>query len=79
MAYTTKVFQRTSNRYIKNRRSEARPRKTRKRSDLVFQSQLRLSKFLSFGQLVGHFSTSGASKKFSMGDMMMSNVSKKFP
>ena len=40
---------------------------------------LRLSKFLSFGQFSGHFSTSGGSKKFSMGDMMMSKVFKMLP
>ena len=46
---------------------------------LFFQSQLNLSKFLSFGQFLRHFSTSGGSKKFSMSDMMMSKVFKRLP
>ena len=75
----TRAFQRTSNHDITNRRSEAKLQKTRKRPNLVFQSQLRLSKFLSFGQFLRHFSTSGGSKKFSMSDMMMSKVFKRFP
>ena len=75
----TRAIQRTSNHEITNRRSEASLQKTRKRLNLVFQSQLRLSKFLSFGKFLGHFSTSGGSKKFSMGDMMMFKVFKKLP
>ena len=75
----TRVIQRTSNHDITNRRSEAKLQKTRKRPNLVFQSQLRLSKFLSFGQFLRHFSTSGGSKKFSMGDMTMSKVFKRLP
>ena len=75
----TRAIQRTSNHDITNCRSEAKLQKTRKRPNLVFQSQLRLSKFLSFGQFLGHFSTSGGSKKFSMGDMMMSKVFKRLP
>ena len=75
----TRAFQRTSNLDITNRRSEAKLQKTRQRPNLVFQSQLRLSKFLSFGQFLGHFSTSSGSKKFSMGDMMMSKVFKRLP
>jgi len=62
-----------------NHRSEAKLQKTRKRALLDFHSELRLSKFLSFGQFLGHFSTSGVSKKFSMGDMMMSKVFKRLP
>ena len=67
------------NRDIMNRRSEAKLQKTRKRPNLVFQSQLRLSKFLSFGQFLRHFSTSCGSKTFSMSDMMMSKVFKRLP
>ena len=51
--------------------------RVRQRPNLVFQSQLRLSKFLSFGPFLGHFSTSGGSKKFSMGDMRMFKVFKR--
>ena len=62
-----------------NRISEAKLQKTRKRRNLVFQSQLRFSKFLGFGQFLGHFSTLGGSKKFSIGDMLMSKVFKRLP
>ena len=75
----TKAFQRTLNRDITNRKSEDKLQKTRKRPNLVFQSQLRLSKFLSFGPFLRRFSTLGGSKKFSMGDMMMSKVFKRLP
>ena len=75
----TRAFQRTSNRDITNRKSEAKLQKTRKRPNFVFQSQLRLSKFLSFGPFLGHFSTSGVSKKISMGGMIMSKVFKRVP
>ena len=75
----TRAFQRTSNHDITNRKSEDKLQKTRKRPNLVFQSQLRLSKFLSFGQFLGHFSTSGVSKKFSMDDMMTFKVLKRLP
>ena len=76
-----RAFQRTSNHDITNRRSEANLQKTRKRPNLVFQSQLRLSKFLSFGQFLGHFSTSSGSKNFSTGmdDMMTFKVLKRLP
>ena len=73
----TRAIQRTSNHDITNCRSEAKLQKTRKRPNLVFQSQLRLSKFLSFGQFLRHFSTSGGSKKFSMGDMVTLKVFKR--
>ena len=75
----TRAFQRTSNRDITHRRSEAKLQKTRKRPNLLFQSQLRLSKFLSFGQFWGHFSTSGGYKKFSMGDMITFKVFQRLP
>ena len=74
-----RAFQRTSNRDITNRESETKLQKTRQRPNLVFQSQLRLSKFLSFGPFLRHFSTSGGSKKFSIGDMMTSTVFKRLP
>ena len=45
---------------------------------LFFQSQLRLSKFLSFGQFLRNISTSGGSKKFSTGDMITFKVYKRF-
>ena len=38
--------------------------------NLVCQSQLRLSEFLSFHQLLAHFLTLFGSKTFSMGDML---------
>ena len=47
--------------------------------NVVFQSQLRLSKFLSFDQYLSHFSTSGDSKKFSMSDMIMFKVFQRLP
>ena len=77
--YWTRAVQRTSNHEITKLRSEAKPQKTRKRQNLLFQSQLRLSKFLSFRQFLAHFLTSGGSKNFSMGDMRMSRVFKSFP
>ena len=75
----TRAFQRTSNRDITHRISEAKLQKTRKRPNLVFQSQLRLSKFLSFGPFLGHCSSSGGYEKFSMGDMIISKVFKRLP
>ena len=74
-----RAFQRTSNRDITHCRSEAKLQKTRKRPNLVFQSQLRLSKFLSFRPFLAHFLTSGVFKIFSMSDMMMFKVSKRLP
>ena len=59
--------------------SEAKPQKTRKRQNLVFQSQLRLSKFLCFHQFLAHFLTSGGSKNFSMSDMMTFKAFKRLP
>ena len=75
----TRNIQRTSNCDITTCRSEAKLQKTHQRPNLVFQSQLRLSKFLSFAQFLRHFSTSGGSKKFSMSDMMMSKIFKRLP
>ena len=72
--FQRRAVQRTSNQDIKKCRSGAKSQKTRKRQNLVFQSQLRLSKFLCFHQFLAHFLTSGGSKNFCMDDILTFKV-----
>ena len=73
----TRAAQRTSIHHLIKRTSEANLQKARKRQILVFQSKLRLSKFLSFHPFLTIILTSGGSKFFSMGDMMACKVFKR--
>ena len=74
----TRDVQRTSNRDITKRRSVNKPQKARKRQNLVFQSKLRLSKFLRFHQFLTNILTSGGFENFSMDGMMTFKVFQRF-
>ena len=74
-----KTLQRTLNHDHTMRRDEATLRNNWKIQNLTLQSQLRLSKFLTFINFLRNFSTSSSSRKFSMGDMVTTKVCKSLP
>ena len=74
-----KAIQQTSNHDHTMRRDEATIQNKWKIQNLTLQSQLRLSKFLTFNKFLRNFSTSSGSRKFSMGDIITTKVSKSLP
>ena len=69
-----KAIQRTSNHDHTMRRYEATLQNKWKIQNFILQSQLRLSKFLTFIKFLRNFSTSSGSRKISMGEMMTFKV-----
>ena len=71
-----KALRRTSNHDHTMRKREATLQKKWKIQNLTLQSQLRLSKFLTFIRFLRNFSTSSGSRKFSMGYMITTKLFK---
>ena len=74
-----RAFQHTLNHDCRIRKSEPALEKKRKRKKNRSSEPTETLEISSFHQFLRNFSTSGGSKKFSMGDMIMFKVFKRLP